>query len=164
MPVLIFAYIPPQDPVSAVLLLTIAPAIPILIVLVGSHAEKRMQDQWAALSRMSAHFLDVLQGLPTLKDFGRSAAKRERVARIGEDSREKTLAVLRYAFLSGLVLDFVATLSIALVAVGARGAAPDREHPLRASLPGVAPRPRILPPASRAWDPPPRRHGGQGRR
>ena len=76
-----------------------------------------MRGQWSALSRMSAHFLDVLQGLPTLKVFGRSAAERERVARIGEDFRERTLVVLRYAFLSGFVLEFVATLSIALVAV-----------------------------------------------
>ncbi len=116
-PVLIFAYILPQDPVSAVLLLATAPAIPVLMVLVGSHAEKRIQRQWSALSRMSAHFLDVLQGLPTLKVFGRGAAERDRVARIGDDFRERTLAVLRYAFLSGFVLEFVATLSIALVAV-----------------------------------------------
>jgi ATP-binding cassette subfamily C protein CydD len=116
-PLLISAYILPQDPVSAVLLLAIAPAIPVLMVLVGSHAEKRMQRQWSALSRMSAHFLDVLQGLPTLKVFGRGAAERERVARIGEDFRERTMEVLRYAFLSGFVLEFVATLSIALVAV-----------------------------------------------
>ena len=116
-PLLISVYILPQDPVSAVLLLVTAPAIPVLMVLVGSHAEKRMQRQWAALSRMSAHFLDVLQGLPTLKVFGRGGAERERVARIGEDFRERTMEVLRYAFLSGFVLEFVATLSIALVAV-----------------------------------------------
>ena len=116
-PVLIFAYVLPQDPVSAVLLLAVAPAIPVLMVLVGSHAKERMQRQWGALSLMSAHFLDVLQGLPTLKVFGRSAAERERVARIGDDFRERTLEVLRYAFLSGFVLEFVATLSIALVAV-----------------------------------------------
>jgi ATP-binding cassette subfamily C protein CydD len=116
-PLLISAYILTQDPISAVLLLATAPAIPVLMVLVGSHAEKHMQRQWAALSRMSAHFLDVLQGLPTLKVFGRGAAERERVARIGEDFRERTMQVLRYAFLSGFVLEFVATLSIALVAV-----------------------------------------------
>src|SRR3954453_18791756 len=65
-PLLVAVYLLPVDWISAVLLLVTAPAIPILMVLVGSHAEKHMQRQWSALSRMSAHFLDVLQGLPTL--------------------------------------------------------------------------------------------------
>ncbi len=116
-PLLIFAYLLPVDPISAVLLLATAPAIPVLMILVGSHAEEQMQSQWAALSRMSAHFLDVLQGLPTLKVFGRGAAERERVAEVSGEFRERTLKVLRYAFLSGFVLEFIATLSIALVAV-----------------------------------------------
>ena len=116
-PFLIFAYLLSVDPISAVLLLATAPAIPVLMILVGSHAEEHMQRQWAALSRMSAHFLDVVQGLPTLKVFGRGAAERERVAQVSDDFRERTLKVLRYAFLSGFVLEFIATLSIALVAV-----------------------------------------------
>ncbi len=116
-PLLVAAYVLPLDWISAVLLLVSAPAIPVLMVLVGSHAEKHMQRQWSALSRMSAHFLDVLQGLPTLKAFGRGAAERERVAKVSEEFRERTLEVLRYAFLSGFVLEFIATLSIALVAV-----------------------------------------------
>lgn len=116
-PLLIAAYLLPVDYVSAVLLLATAPAIPVLMILVGSHAEKHMQRQWVALCRMSAHFLDVLQGLPTLKVFGRGAAERERVAKVSDEFRERTLKVLRYAFLSGFVLEFIATLSIALVAV-----------------------------------------------
>ena len=116
-PLLIAAYLLPVDYVSAVLLLATAPAIPVLMILVGSHAEKHMQRQWATLSWMSAHFLDVLQGLPTLKVFGRGTAERERVVEISDEFRERTLKVLRYAFLSGFVLEFIATLSIALVAV-----------------------------------------------
>src|SRR5919202_2488602 len=116
-PLLIAAYLLTVEPVSAVLLLVTAPAIPVLMILVGSHAEEHMQRQWSALSRMSAHFLDVLQGLPTLKIFGRGAAERERVAEINDEFRQRTLKVLRYAFISGFVLEFVATLSIALVAV-----------------------------------------------
>src|SRR5215210_3733724 len=116
-PLLIAAYLLPVDYVSAVLLLTTAPAIPVLMILVGSHAEKHMQHQWTALSRMSAYFFDVLQGLPTLKIFGRGAAERDRVTEVSDEFRERTLKVLRYAFLSGFVLEFIATLSIALVAV-----------------------------------------------
>jgi ATP-binding cassette subfamily C protein CydD len=116
-PLLIAAYVLPLDPVSAILLVATAPAIPVLMLLVGSRAEESMQRQWTALSRMSAYFLDVLQGLPTLKIFGRSTAERERVAEASDEFRERTLKVLRFAFLSGLVLEFTATISIALVAV-----------------------------------------------
>jgi ATP-binding cassette subfamily C protein CydD len=116
-PLLIAAYVLPVDPVSAILLVATAPAIPVLMLLMGSRAEESMQRQWTALSRMSAHFLDVLQGLPTLKIFGRSTAERERVAEVSDEFRERTLKVLRFAFLSGLVLEFTTTISIALVAV-----------------------------------------------
>jgi ATP-binding cassette subfamily C protein CydD len=116
-PLLIAAYVLSLDPVSAIVLMATAPAIPVLMVLVGSRAEESVQRQWAALSRMSAHFLDVLQGLPTLKIFGRSTAERERVAEVSDEFRERTLKVLRFAFLSGLVLEFTTTISIALVAM-----------------------------------------------
>src|SRR5919202_645663 len=116
-PLLIAAYVLPLDPASAILLVATAPTIPVLMVLVGNRAEESMQRQWTALSRMSAHFLDVLQGLPTLRIFGRSTAERERVAEVNDEFRERTLKVLRFAFLSGLVLEFTATISIALVAV-----------------------------------------------
>jgi ATP-binding cassette subfamily C protein CydD len=116
-PLLIAAYLLPIDWISAALLLLTAPAIPVLMILVGSHAEEHMKSQWTTLSRMSAHFLDVLQGLPTLKAFGRGAAERERVAKVSDEFRKRTLKVLRWAFLSGFVLEFITTLSIALVAV-----------------------------------------------
>src|SRR5215211_5375304 len=105
-PLLIATYLLPIDWISAALL-----------ILTGSHAEEHMKSQWTALSRMSAHFLDVLQGLPTLKAFGRGAAEHERVAKISDEFRKRTLKVLRWAFLPGFVLEFITTLSIALVAV-----------------------------------------------
>jgi ATP-binding cassette subfamily C protein CydD len=75
-----------------------------------------------ALARMSAHFLDALQGLPTLKVFGRGTAEREKIARVSTAFRDTTLKVLRYAFLSGLVLEFMTAVAIGVVAVelGAR--------------------------------------------
>jgi ATP-binding cassette subfamily C protein CydD len=116
-PLLIAGYIFPQDPSSAVLLLVTAPVIPIMMILVGSYAEEHMQRQWAALSRMGASFLDALQGLTTLKVFGRSAAEGERVAAASEEFRGRTMKVLRYAFLSGFVLEGMTAMAIALVAV-----------------------------------------------
>ncbi|HEV8224155.1 MAG TPA: thiol reductant ABC exporter subunit CydD, partial [Rubrobacteraceae bacterium] len=102
---------------SAVLLLMSAPVIPILMVLVGSYAEEHTRRQWLALSRLGAHFLDAMQGLTTLKMFGQAAAEEERVARVSDEFRHRTLKVLRFAFLSGLVLEFMTAAAIALVAV-----------------------------------------------
>jgi len=66
---------------------------------------------------MSAHFLDIVQGLPTLKLFGRSEAQRARIAQVSDTFRERTLQVLRIAFLSGAVLEFLTAIAIGLVAV-----------------------------------------------
>ena len=116
-PLLVVAYILPRDAASAVLLVVTAPVIPVMMILVGSYAEEHTRRQWLALARMGAHFLGALQGLPTLKAFGRVAAEEEKVERVSGEFRERTLKVLRYAFLSGLVLEFMTAAAIALVAV-----------------------------------------------
>jgi len=116
-PLLIAAYILPLDWASAVLLLVTGPIIPLLMILVGSYAQQHIERQWTALSRMSAHFLDAVQGLTTLTLFGRAAAEQERVARVGDEFRDRTMNVLRYAFLSGMVLELMSAVAIALVAV-----------------------------------------------
>jgi ATP-binding cassette, subfamily C, bacterial CydD len=116
-PLIVAGYVFPRDWSSAVLLLVTAPVIPLLMVLVGSYAEEHARRQWTALSRMGASFLDALQGLPTLKIFGRSAAEAEKVAAASEEFRARTMKVLRYAFLSGFVLEFMTAAAIALVAV-----------------------------------------------
>ena len=116
-PLLVAAYVLTQDLISGIILLLTAPAIPVLMVLIGKHTEKHIQSQWNTLSDMSAYFLDVLQGLPTLRSFGRGPAERARVAEVGDRFRRTTLGVLRQAFLSGLALELTATVSVALVAV-----------------------------------------------
>ncbi len=116
-PLLITGVIFPLDWTSALLLLFTAPVIPLLMVLVGSYAEAHVQKQWLALSRMSAHFLDVVQGLPTLQLFGRNKAEQQRVAAVSTSFRDKTMKVLRVAFLSGMVLEFMTAFAIALLAV-----------------------------------------------
>ncbi|MGB3633859.1 MAG: thiol reductant ABC exporter subunit CydD [Rubrobacteraceae bacterium] len=116
-PLLVAGYILPRDLSSAVLLLITAPVIPIMMILVGGYAEEHMKRQWTALSRMGAHFLDSLQGLPTLKVFGRSSAEKNHVAAVSEAFRQRTMKVLKFAFLSGLVLEFMTAVAIALIAV-----------------------------------------------
>ncbi len=105
------------DPLSGIALLVTGPAIPVLMVLIGRRAEQRTRSQWTALSQMGAQFLDTLRGLSTLKTFGRQETGRERVARTSQEFGRRTMDVLRVAFLSGLALEFIATVSVALVAV-----------------------------------------------
>jgi ATP-binding cassette subfamily C protein CydD len=116
-PALIIIFIWPIDWPSAALLLITGPVIPLMMVLVGSYSEKHIQRQWTALSRLSAHFLDTIQGMATLKLFGRSRAEQARITSVSEEFRERTMKVLRYAFLSGAVLEFMIAIAIGLVAV-----------------------------------------------
>jgi ATP-binding cassette subfamily C protein CydD len=116
-PLMIAGYVLPRDPSSAILLMVTAPVIPVLMVLVGSYAEEHTRRQWRALARMGASFLDAMQGLTTLKVFGRSAEEGEKVASASEEFRSRTMKVLRYAFLSGFVLEFMTAAAIGLVAV-----------------------------------------------
>jgi ATP-binding cassette subfamily C protein CydD len=113
--VLIFVF--PLDWVSGLVMLLTAPLIPVFMILIGSLAESLTRRQWTSLSRMSAHFLDVLQGLATLKLFGRSREQYRIIAQISDEFRETTMGVLRVTFLSALVLELVATISTAVVAV-----------------------------------------------
>jgi ATP-binding cassette subfamily C protein CydD len=87
------------------------------MILVGMGAESISQRHFQALARMSAYFLDVLQGLPTLKLFDRSKSVEKTVAAVSTNYRIKTMAVLRVAFLSSAVLEFFSSVSIALVAI-----------------------------------------------
>ncbi|HHQ49665.1 MAG TPA: thiol reductant ABC exporter subunit CydD [Acidobacteria bacterium] len=116
-PLLVLAFVASRDPLSGVVLLLTAPVIPVFMVLIGRVAEAMGRRRWEALSRMSARFLDALQGLTTLKLFGRARDQVELIAQVTGRFRHTTMEVLRVAFLSALVLELVATLSTAVVAV-----------------------------------------------
>ena len=117
LPLAILAFVLPQDWLSALIMLLTAPLIPFFMILIGKGAERRSQRQWRQLARMSAYFLDVIQGLTTLKLFNASRREAQVIARISDDYREGTMSVLRVAFLSSFALEFLATVSIAVVAV-----------------------------------------------
>jgi ATP-binding cassette subfamily C protein CydD len=116
-PLSILAFVLPLDWISGLVLLLTAPLIPLFMMLIGSGAERLNRRQWRQLARMSAYFLDVLQGLTTLKLFNASRREAQLIARISDDYRKSTMSVLRVAFLSALVLEFLSTVSIAVVAV-----------------------------------------------
>jgi ATP-binding cassette subfamily C protein CydD len=116
-PALLLIAVFTQDWVSGAILLATAPILPLLMVLIGTYAKGHIDRQWSALSRMHAYFLDALQGLPTLKQYGRSGAERRRMAAVSRAFQSLTMRVLGYAFLSALVLEFITAGAIALVAV-----------------------------------------------
>lgn len=116
-PLSILVFVFPLDLLSGLVLLFTAPLIPIFMVLIGNLADSLSKNQWQSLSRMSAYFLDVLQGLTTLKILGQSREQIKVIASLSDRFRETTMQVLRVAFLSALALELITTLSTAIVAV-----------------------------------------------
>lgn len=116
-PAVVLARIVLADWISALTIVLTLPLIPLFMVLVGWATRERMDRQWRLLGRLSGHFLDVVAGLPTLKVFGRAKAQAESIRAITGDYRKATLRTLRIAFLSSFVLELLATISVALVAV-----------------------------------------------
>ncbi|PPT20592.1 thiol reductant ABC exporter subunit CydD [Xanthomonas arboricola] len=102
--------------VGLVLLLT-APLIPFFMMLVGWGAEAAGRDQLSELARMGGHFADRLKGLGLLRVYGRGEAELSGIAAAAEGVRERSLKVLRIAFLSSTVLEFFASVSVAIVAL-----------------------------------------------
>ncbi|MFG2503211.1 thiol reductant ABC exporter subunit CydD [Streptomyces sp. NPDC048441] len=105
------------DWASALIVVVTLPLIPVFGALVGMHTAQRTARQWQLLSRLGGHFLDVVAGLPTLRAFGRERHQARVVGEMADAHRRATMRTLRVAFLSSFVLETVATLSVALVAV-----------------------------------------------
>jgi len=117
-PLLIAGTILPSDPISGTILLLSAPLIPMFMIVIGKSASAMTEKQWKTMSRMSGYFLDVLQGLPTLKLFAQSKRHHDAIEEAGETFRHATLRVLKIAFLSSLTLELVGTIGTAIIAVG----------------------------------------------
>lgn len=117
-PVAVLGRLLAADLTATVTVAATLPLIPVFMVLVGLATEAANRRRWRALERLAHHFLDVVAGLPTLKVFGRATAQAEAIRRSTDRYRRTTMGTLRIAFLSSLVLELLATLSVALVAVG----------------------------------------------
>ena len=117
LPVAFSVVLLPVDVVSGLLLLATAPLIPLFMALVGWGAEAASRRHMRAFARLSGFFADRLRGLSTLKLHGRAEAEAQAVAEASSALRERTMAVLRIAFLSSAVLEFFAALGVAGVAV-----------------------------------------------
>lgn len=106
-----------QDLLSAGIVVVTLPLVPVFAVLVGMATCDRAERQWRVLSQLSGHFVDVVRGLPTLVVFRRADVQGRTIRRVTDRYRRATNETLKLAFASSLVLELVATLSVALVAV-----------------------------------------------
>jgi ATP-binding cassette, subfamily C, bacterial CydD len=116
-PLAVLARVAAADWLSGLVIAVTLPLIPVFAILIGSYSKARTQRQWQLLSRLGGHFLDVVEGLPTLKVFGRARAQADVIKNVTGEYRAATMAALRITFLSALVLELAAALATALVAV-----------------------------------------------
>jgi ATP-binding cassette subfamily C protein CydD len=116
-PLMILAVVFPFSWLAALILALTAPLIPLFMILVGWGARQRQTEQLQVLQRMGGHFLDLIRGLPTLQLFNVHHRMGDEVAQVADEFRQRTMRVLRLAFLSGAALEFFASVAIALSAV-----------------------------------------------
>jgi ATP-binding cassette subfamily C protein CydCD len=117
LPAVTVAVIAWTDWISGLVVLLTLPLVPVFAVLIGLTTRERADRQWNRLQALAGHFLDVVRGLPTLVAHRRATAQSDAVRRVTDDYRRATADTLKVAFLSSAVLELVATLSVALVAV-----------------------------------------------
>ncbi|MEV6136056.1 thiol reductant ABC exporter subunit CydD [Nocardia sp. NPDC051990] len=113
-----------HDPISGVIAVVTLPLIPVFMVLIGLLTQGRAAATLAATTRLSDQLLDLFAGMPTLRALGRegrvagrTGSMEHRVRELGDALRQRTMRALRIAFLSSMVLEMLATLSVALIAV-----------------------------------------------
>jgi len=105
------------DLISAIIVIVTLPLVPMFMVLIGRLTQARSERHLAAMQRLGTQTLDLIAGIPTLRGLGRARGPAARVRELGDAHRRATMASLRVAFLSGMVLELLTTLSVALVAV-----------------------------------------------
>ncbi|WP_204519938.1 thiol reductant ABC exporter subunit CydD [Actinomyces procaprae] len=106
-----------QDLPSAIAVACTIPLIPVFMILIGRLTQTHSEARLHTMERLGSQLLDLLAGLPTLKALGRQAGPARRVRELGRAYNATTMSTLRVAFLSGAVLEFITTLSVAIVAV-----------------------------------------------
>ena len=116
-PMAVVVTVTAADWISGLVILVTLPLIPLFAAVVGLHTKAQTRRQWRLLAQLSGHFLDVVQGLPTLKVFGQAKAQEQVIGMVTGEHRSAAMATLRIAFLSALVLELSAALATALVAV-----------------------------------------------
>lgn len=106
-----------NDAISGLTVLLTMPLIPLFMVLIGLATRAVQRAQWQTLRQLAARFADTVRGLATLTVFGRQHRAATSIERVTETYRSETMRVLRVSFLSGFALEFLASISVAIVAV-----------------------------------------------
>lgn len=106
------------DWISALIIIVTIPLVPVFMILVGRLTADTSKRRLESMSKLGSQVLDLIAGLPTLRAFGREIGPIKRVKELGEAYTKSTMRTLQVAFLSGMVLELLTTLSVALVAVG----------------------------------------------
>lgn len=117
-PAIIVLAVGSADLVSAIVIAVTLPLIPLFMALIGWTTEARTKRRWKVQQRLASHFFDLIAGLPTLQVFGRARAQERGLAETEAAHRRETMGTLRVSFLSAFALELLATLSVAVVAVG----------------------------------------------
>jgi thiol reductant ABC exporter CydD subunit len=116
-PVILLVWVATQDWLSFVVIIALVVAVPITMIFFGREATRRSERQWRRLGSLAARFLQLVEGLPTLRAFGREAQGRREVAAATEGVRSATMRTLRVAFLSALAMDMIAGFGVGFVAM-----------------------------------------------
>ena len=117
LPFTLLAAVFPLDWISGLVLVLTAVFLPLIMIVIGEESHVRNQRLWAILARMSGRFLDILQGLTTVKMFGAARREAAEIERASNEYRTNTMSVMRIAFLSSFMLELLSAVSIAIVAV-----------------------------------------------
>src|SRR5699024_11015448 len=102
---------------SGLIMVITAPFIPIFMVVIGLQTKKKSEEQLDKLAAFSGRFLDILQGLTTLKLFGRAKQQKETIKQSSLSFRDATMKILKVAFASSFMLEMISMLSIGLIAL-----------------------------------------------
>ena len=167
-PVILLAWVATQDWLSFVVVIALVVAVPVTMIYFGRESTRRSERQWRRLGSLAGRFLQLVEGLPTLRAFGREEHGRREVEAATEGVRSATMRTLRVAFLSALSMDMIAGFGVGFVAMvlGLRllwgeldladrhGRPPGGARDLHPAAPGRAPSSTPAPrgrPRRRAW-------------
>ncbi|WP_144882053.1 thiol reductant ABC exporter subunit CydD [Microbacterium paraoxydans] len=106
-----------QDWPSGLTAVITLPLIPLFLILIGIATRTVQKKQWQTLQHLAARFADTVQGLSTLRLFGRDRRAADRIEVTADEYRRETMKVLRFSFLSGFAMELLSSLAVALIAV-----------------------------------------------
>ena len=116
-PLVAVAWIVTVDPLTAVIIIVTVPLIPVFMMLIGNYADRATRSRWRTIRSLGDGLVETFRGLMTLEVYRSSEERLDRFRRLSDEYRRQTMATLRIAFLSAFVLELVATMSVAVIAV-----------------------------------------------